>query len=89
MHAGHVAVTALRALPTPEHRLPLEHELTLVGGAIDLVASGRATRVTVVGLHWSDELLHRARALANDAPLTFGTEWREDDTCDLTVEASR
>ena len=42
----------------------LEHELRLVGEAVDAVASGRFPSVTVAGLKFGDELLPLARARA-------------------------
>ena len=80
----------MRAAPGQGRRRDDEHELTLVNGAIDLIASGRASRVTLIGLRTSARLLPRAMALGHEAGMTVRADWHDaDDGCDLTVEAIR
>ena len=42
----------------------IEHELRMVGEAVDAVCTGRFPSITLAGLRFADELLPRARELA-------------------------
>ena len=76
--------------PTFDARLTtstLEHELQLVSTAVAAVASGELQRVTVAGLRFGDELLPRARALAQAQGLSVRPLFHADEHgTDLVVE---
>lgn len=65
----------------------LESELSNVAVAVEMVATGAATRVTVGGLRFGDQLAARfhdeaARRGVSVAPLY----WPDDAGCDVVVE---
>ena len=57
----------------------IDHELDLIRGAISLVAGGTASRVVVASLHFGDEILPRAQALAGLRRLRAVPLWTLDD----------
>jgi hypothetical protein len=68
----------------------LARNLGLVRAAIDLIASGGAERITLVGLTSSARVLPEAQALSHAAGLQARAEWHPgDDGCDITVEEPR
>ena len=61
-----------------------------VRSAIDLILSGGAQRVTLIGFQDAERLLPIAQAMSAEAGLTARAVWPSDDTgCDITVEAIR
>ncbi len=81
------------AAPAP-HEVPaqlatlLAHELKLAAGAIALVESGGAPRVTLVGMRGGRDLVVRALAMASTAPVLVRARWwPEGDALDLVVES--
>ena len=66
----------------------LEHEMRLINEAIALVASGAATRRTVVaGLRLGDELLETAQRMADEAGVRLVPLWHADEHgIDIAVE---
>ena len=72
------------ATPDPSPRM--EHELDLIRGAIALVLSGEAPRVTLVNLSASDGIVRAATDLAVSAGLLL-TASRRADVNEITVEA--
>ena len=68
----------------------LARSLDLVRSAIDLIASGGADRVTLVGLRGAERVLPQAQALSEAAGLFARATWREDtEGCDIVVEDLR
>jgi hypothetical protein len=68
----------------------LARNLDLVRAAIDLIASGGADRITLVGLADSAKVLPKAQALSRSAGLQARADWHPgDDGCDITVEGPR
>jgi hypothetical protein len=64
-----------------------EHELHLVRGAIDLIASGGARRVTLVAMQVAEAILPAAQALAREQGVVVRAVWRQAGTrCDIAVE---
>lgn len=64
-----------------------EHELHLVRGAIDVIASGGARRVTLVAMRAAQAILPEAQALAGEQGVIVRAIWRgSDDLCDIAVE---
>ncbi len=64
-----------------------EHELHLVRGAIDVIASGSARRVTLVAMQSAEAILPEAQALAVEQGVIVRAIWRgADDLCDIAVE---
>jgi hypothetical protein len=65
----------------------LERELDLVVDAVNAVARGPFLSVTVAGIRFGDELLPRARALAEGRGLRVRPLFRPDEHgADLVVE---
>jgi hypothetical protein len=65
----------------------LEHEMTLVRNAIEMVASGRSRRVVVGGLRFGEALLVPARGLAAEAGVRLVPLWMPDDAgADIAIE---
>jgi hypothetical protein len=65
-------------------------ELLQVRSAIDLIASGTARRVTLIGIHGAEQLLPAAQVLCADAGLTARAVRHPDGTgCDIAVEPIR
>ena len=65
----------------------LDHELELVRGAVAMVASGGAPRVSIGGLRFGDELLEPARRMASVAGVRIVPLWSADEHgAGLTVE---
>ena len=61
-------------------------EVAEVESAIALVASGQASRVTLTGLKFGEQLARRFRAEARSRGLRLEPlPWPEDAGCDLTV----
>jgi hypothetical protein len=64
-----------------------EHELTLVAGAVRLVATGGAPRVVVVGLRGGAAVYVQARAAATRAGVLVSIQpWESGEAADLVVE---
>ncbi len=57
----------------------LEQELGIVRGAILMVASGGAPRVSLVSLRFAEQLLHQARRMALPAGVRVVPLWTLDD----------
>jgi hypothetical protein len=65
----------------------LDHELAIVHGAIELVASGASTRVTCGGLAFATQLLADAQATGERLHVRVTPIWSADEGfADLTVE---
>lgn len=63
------------------------HERTLIRGALQLVASGGAPRVVVVGLRGGTGLLVEAVAAAAELGVRASVErWESGEAADLVVE---
>jgi hypothetical protein len=75
------------ATPDPEEtRRRLTSEISEVESAIALVASGGASRMTLTGLRFSDQLARRFRAEARlRGVLLVPLPWPEDAGSDLVV----
>jgi hypothetical protein len=75
--------------PDPEEtRRRLAAEVQEVRGALVLVASGGASRVTLTGLRFGDELTSRFRPDAEAAGVLLEPIfWPDDAGCDLIVRA--
>lgn len=73
--------------PDPEEtRRRLTSEVTEVQGAIALVASGAASRVTIGGLRFGEQVARRFRADAASKGVRLDPlPWPEDAGCDLVV----
>jgi len=56
----------------------IDHELELIRAAIAMVKSGASQRVVVASLHFGDQLLPRARALAAMSGLQATPLWSLD-----------
>ena len=64
----------------------LDQELTMVQGAISMVARRGATSITVGGLRFGEEILGTLRAVARSHGVTLEPLWRLDcHGCDLRV----
>jgi hypothetical protein len=76
-------------VPSPdpdETRRRLAAEMQEVSGALALVASGEASRVTLSGLRFGDELTARFSADAEAAGIRLEPLfWPDDSGCDLVV----
>lgn len=73
---------------TTERRL--ERELTEVAAAIQLVASGVASRVEIAGIRFGQLLAERMRDEATEHGVRLDPEpWPEDAGCDLLVQRLR
>jgi len=57
----------------------IDHEMSLIQEAIALVRVGCASRVVVASLHFGDELMPRARALAGLSGLKVTPLWTLDE----------
>jgi hypothetical protein len=78
------------ASPVTSDHPAADLELAQVRSAIDLITSGTARRVTLVGLRGAERLLPRAQVLAADAGLTARAVRHGDGTgCDIAVEPIR
>jgi hypothetical protein len=65
----------------------LQAESDLIRDAVQLVASGASPRVTVAGLRFGDQLLERARAMADAGHLRLVPRWSADESgVDLVIE---
>jgi hypothetical protein len=64
----------------------LEREMRMIREAIAVVASGASARVLLANLHFGEELLDRARRLADDAGLAVVPMFRAGEGADLSVE---
>jgi hypothetical protein len=65
----------------------LDHELAIVHGAIQLVASGGSSRVTCGGLAFATQLLANAQAAGERLGVRVTPIWSADEGfADLTVE---
>jgi hypothetical protein len=73
--------------PDPEEtRRRLTSEVAEVEGAMELVASGAASRITLSGLRFGEQLARRFRADAHSRGLRLEPIlWPEDAGCDLIV----
>jgi hypothetical protein len=64
-----------------------EHELHLLRGAIDVIASGGARRVTLVAMHAAEAILPEAQGLADEHGVVIrAIRSGKDDLCDIAVE---
>jgi hypothetical protein len=71
----------------PPARLVLERELSMVRGAIDLVAAGISNRVTCAGLRYASQMQAQVEASARRAGVRLTLLWTLDDQATgLTVE---
>jgi hypothetical protein len=69
-----------------ETRRRLTSEIAEVESAIALVASGSASRITLTGLKFGEQLAHRFQAEARSKGLRLEPIiWPEDEGCDLIV----
>ena len=84
MEREHVAPVAT---PDPEEtRRRLTSEVAEVEGAMAIVASGAASRVTLTGLKFGEQLARRFRVEAQSKGLHLEPIiWPEDSGCDLIV----
>ena len=75
------------ATPDPEEtRRRLTSEVSEVEGAIELVSSGAASRVTLTGLRFGEQVARRFRAAAASKGICLEPLlWPEDAGCDLVV----
>jgi hypothetical protein len=75
--------------PDPdETRRRLTSEVAEVEGAIALVASGSASRITLSGLKFGEQVARRFRAEAGSKGILLEPlPWPEDAGCDLIVRA--
>ena len=73
--------------PDPdETRRRLTSEVTEVESAIELVASGSASKITLTGLKFGEQLARRFRAAAGSKGISLEPiPWPEDAGCDLIV----
>jgi hypothetical protein len=72
--------------PADETRRRLTSEVVELEGAIQMVASGPASRVTLTGLKFGEQLAHRFQAEARSRGLLIEPiPWPEDAGCDLIV----
>jgi hypothetical protein len=72
--------------PADETRRRLTSEVAEVESAIQMVASGPASRVTLTGLKFGEQLAHRFQAEARSRGLLIEPiPWPEDAGCDLIV----
>jgi hypothetical protein len=73
--------------PDPEEtRRRLTSEVTEVESAIELVGSGAASRITLSGLRFGEQLARRFRAEAQSQGIRLEPlPWPEDAGCDLIV----
>lgn len=68
-------------------RAILEHEMTLVDGAISLLATGGADRVTLTGLRFAERILPAAQRLARTQRVVVRPLWRPaGGGCDIALE---
>ncbi len=66
----------------------LEREMQLIRGAIAMVATGAAPRVTVAGIRFGDSILEHAEGWAVEAGVRIRPLWRTDEAgVDISVEA--
>jgi hypothetical protein len=69
-----------------ETRRRLTSEVAEVEGAIELVASGSASRITLTGLRFGEQVARRFRAEAQSKGIRLEPlPWPEDAGCDLIV----
>jgi hypothetical protein len=66
----------------------LKAESELIHGAIEMVASGRSSRVVVAGLRFGDELLEPSRRQAAERGIEVEPWWTTDEVggVDLVIE---
>jgi hypothetical protein len=75
------------ALDSDQVKAGLDHEARLVMEAILLVSSGGSPRVTVAGLHYSEQVLESSRELAIARGVRVVPLWTDDERgADLAVE---
>jgi hypothetical protein len=73
-------------LDRDETRRRLEREIEEVTAGIALVASGSASRVSVSGIRFGEELIERLRGEAERNGIVLVAEpWPEDSGCDLVI----
>jgi hypothetical protein len=75
------------AAATPDAYPDDEHQLDLVRGAIALLATGGARRVTLVNISLGEETLREARAVARGSGMILRVA-PNGIASDITVEAS-
>jgi len=82
------SISGLASTLEPFHRVSdREHELDLIRTALALMATGGATRITVLGLRLEQGLVHEASILARDAGLRLQVT-RDGPRGDMLLEAS-
>lgn len=64
----------------------LEREMRMIREAIAFVSSGSSPRVVLANIHFGEQLLDRARRLADDAGVLIVPMWRAGEGADLMVE---
>jgi hypothetical protein len=80
------AADAAEAADPEETRRRLTSEVAELEGAMALVASGSASRITLSGLRFGEQLARRFRAEATSRGLVLDPIlWPEDAGCDLIV----
>jgi hypothetical protein len=80
--------TVLSRAPVRGIRARRDYERRLLLSAIQLIASGGAPRVTLVGLQSAERLLGQARSLQSETGVQISGSWT-DGSCELTVERVR
>ncbi len=76
------------SLPDAAFTWRVDTELRMIVDAVELVRSGASARVTLGGLQFGDQLLVRARKLAESAGLRVVPVYATDETAgtDLVIE---
>lgn len=80
------------AIPIPIGAQIIDRDpgLQHIRSAIDLIVSGGAQRVTLIGFQDAERLLPIAQAMCDEAGLTARARWPSDGSgCDIIVEAIR
>jgi hypothetical protein len=57
----------------------LDHELDIVRGAIEMVASGGAPRILISSLRFGEQLIEPARRMANGTGVRIVPLWTTDE----------
>ncbi len=64
----------------------LEREINEVRGAIEMVATGRATAISITGLRFGESLLEQLGPIAAERRVVLEPRWWPADSgCDLVV----
>ena len=68
-------------------RATMEHEVALVEGAIALLASGGAARVTLTGLRFAERILPMAQQSGREQDVAVRPLWCSGgNSCDIALE---